>query len=145
MIGSLSFTEIAFILVIALLIFGPKRLPEIGRMVGRGMGEFRRASSELKRTFNAEMSLEEDEPRSQIARAPRPPAKALESPPAPENEPEGPSGTEAKAVPPQGAVARGGAAEEPGGAGEAEAPTPAGTEAETPSTASEPSDGKHRA
>ncbi len=61
MIGSLGFTEIAFILVLALLIFGPKKLPEMGRMLGRGMGEFRRASDELKRTFNAEMSLAEEE------------------------------------------------------------------------------------
>ena len=71
MIGSLGFTEIAFILVLALLIFGPKRLPEIGRMVGKGLGEFRRASNDLKRTFNAEMSLADDEVRPKLTRAPR--------------------------------------------------------------------------
>ena len=63
MIGSLGFTEVAFILILALLIFGPKRLPEMGRMLGKGMGEFRRASNELKRTFNAEISLAEEESR----------------------------------------------------------------------------------
>ncbi|MCH9649522.1 MAG: twin-arginine translocase TatA/TatE family subunit [Deltaproteobacteria bacterium] len=63
MIGSLGFTEVAFILILALLIFGPKRLPEMGRMLGKGMGEFRRASNELKRTFNVEMSLAEEEKR----------------------------------------------------------------------------------
>jgi TatA/E family protein of Tat protein translocase len=61
MIGSLGVPEILFIFVLALLVFGPKRLPEIGRMVGKGMAEFRKASNELKRTINAEIALEEDE------------------------------------------------------------------------------------
>jgi TatA/E family protein of Tat protein translocase len=57
--GSLGLPEIAFIVVIALLIFGPKKLPEIGRTLGRGMAEFRRATDELKRTINTELALEE--------------------------------------------------------------------------------------
>jgi TatA/E family protein of Tat protein translocase len=57
--GSLGLPEIAFIVIIALLIFGPKRLPEIGRTLGRGMAEFRRATDELKRTINTELALEE--------------------------------------------------------------------------------------
>jgi TatA/E family protein of Tat protein translocase len=57
--GSLGFSEIAFIVVIALLLFGPKKLPEIGRTLGRGMAEFRRATDELKRTINTELALEE--------------------------------------------------------------------------------------
>jgi sec-independent protein translocase protein TatB len=56
MFGSVSFNEIMVILVIALLIFGPKRLPQIGRTVGKALGEFRRASSDLKRTMETEMS-----------------------------------------------------------------------------------------
>jgi TatA/E family protein of Tat protein translocase len=60
MLGSLGVPEIIFILVLALLIFGPKRLPEIGRTVGKGLSEFRRASSEIQRTINAELALEED-------------------------------------------------------------------------------------
>jgi TatA/E family protein of Tat protein translocase len=60
MIGSLGVPEILFIFILALLVFGPKRLPEIGRMVGRGMAEFRKASNELKRTINAEIALEEE-------------------------------------------------------------------------------------
>jgi sec-independent protein translocase protein TatA len=67
----LSVQELIFILVLALLIFGPKRLPEIGRTLGRGLSEFRRASNELKRSM--EVELEEDEPRP----GPRPaPAQA---------------------------------------------------------------------
>lgn len=58
--GSLGLPEIAFIFVLALLIFGPKKLPEIGRTVGRGMAEFRKATTELKRTINTEMVLEEN-------------------------------------------------------------------------------------
>jgi TatA/E family protein of Tat protein translocase len=58
----LSVQELIFILVLALLIFGPKRLPEIGRTIGRGLSEFRRASNELKRSI--EVDLEDDEPPS---------------------------------------------------------------------------------
>jgi sec-independent protein translocase protein TatA len=58
--GSLGLPEIAFIFVLALLIFGPKKLPEIGRTLGRGMSEFRKATNELKRSINTEMALEEN-------------------------------------------------------------------------------------
>jgi TatA/E family protein of Tat protein translocase len=57
--GSLGLPEIAFIFVLALLIFGPKKLPEIGRTVGKGVAEFRKATNELKRTLNTELVLEE--------------------------------------------------------------------------------------
>lgn len=60
MLGSLGFTELMFILVLALLIFGPKKLPEIGRTLGRGISEFRKASTELKRSFHTELALEEN-------------------------------------------------------------------------------------
>jgi TatA/E family protein of Tat protein translocase len=72
--GSLGFTEIAFVLVLALLLFGPKRLPEIGRTIGKGMAEFRRASNDLRRTLEREVQLDELE-----GRRPLPPA----GPPAP--------------------------------------------------------------
>ncbi len=57
--GSLGLPEIAFILVLALLIFGPKKLPEIGRTLGKGMAEFRKATNELKRSVNTELALDE--------------------------------------------------------------------------------------
>src|SRR5436305_9632538 len=60
--GSLGLPEIIFIMVIALLIFGPKRLPEIGRTLGKGMAEFRKATNDLKNTISTELSLEEDQP-----------------------------------------------------------------------------------
>ena len=59
MIGSLGVPELLFILVLALLVFGPRKLPEIGKTLGRAMGEFRRATSDLKRTLDVELSSEE--------------------------------------------------------------------------------------
>lgn len=46
--GPLGVPELIIIFIIALLVFGPKRLPELGRTVGKAMNEFRRASNELK-------------------------------------------------------------------------------------------------
>ena len=57
--GPLGFTEIVFIFILALLIFGPKKLPEIGRTVGRGLAEFRKATTDLKRSINTELALDE--------------------------------------------------------------------------------------
>ena len=59
MIGSLGMPELLFILVLALLIFGPRKLPDIGRTMGKAMGEFRRATRDLKRTLDTELSAEE--------------------------------------------------------------------------------------
>lgn len=53
--GPLGIPEMIFIFVFALLIFGPKKLPELGKSFGKGMAEFRRASNELKSTFQTEM------------------------------------------------------------------------------------------
>jgi len=55
----LGVPELIFILLLALLIFGPKRLPEIGRTLGKGMSEFRKASNELTRSLNTELALDE--------------------------------------------------------------------------------------
>lgn len=57
--GPLGIPELLFILVLALLIFGPKKLPEIGKTLGKAMGEFRRATSDLKRSIDTEIALEE--------------------------------------------------------------------------------------
>jgi len=53
--GNLGMPELMLILVIALLLFGPKRLPEVGKQVGKALGEFRRASNDLKKTIEDEM------------------------------------------------------------------------------------------
>ena len=59
--GPLGTEEIVFILVLALLLFGPKKLPELGKTIGKAMTEFRRAQSELKSTFDREMRNLEQE------------------------------------------------------------------------------------
>jgi TatA/E family protein of Tat protein translocase len=81
MFGPLGVPELLFILVLALLIFGPRKLPEIGRTVGKAMGEFRRASTELRRTINSEIALEEESSKPAPSPA-RPPAADPESTPA---------------------------------------------------------------
>ena len=56
----LGMQELIVIFVIALLIFGPKKLPELGRSLGRGLAEFKRASEELKEGLAAELSAAEE-------------------------------------------------------------------------------------
>ena len=59
MFGSIGGTEILVIAVIVLLVFGPKRLPEVGRTIGKGLAEFKRASNDLKRSLEEEITIEE--------------------------------------------------------------------------------------
>src|SRR4051794_3004267 len=59
--GTLGGQEIAVIFILALVLFGPKKLPELGKTIGKAITEFRRASSDLKATFEREMqSLERE-------------------------------------------------------------------------------------
>jgi sec-independent protein translocase protein TatA len=62
--GTLGISEMMFIFTLALLLFGPKKLPELGRTVGKALAEFRRAQSELKATFDREMKNLERESES---------------------------------------------------------------------------------
>lgn len=59
--GNFSPQEFILIFLVALILFGPKKLPEIGRTVGKALTEFRRASNELKATFDREMRSMEAE------------------------------------------------------------------------------------
>ena len=59
MFPSLGFPELLIIMVIALIIFGPRKLPELGRSLGKSIGEFRKASNELKSTLEEEIRMEE--------------------------------------------------------------------------------------
>jgi sec-independent protein translocase protein TatA len=54
--GPLGVQEMLAIFVLALLLFGPKKLPELGRMLGKAVSEFRRAKNELKTTFESHLS-----------------------------------------------------------------------------------------
>ena len=59
MFGSIGMPEMIIILVIALIIFGPRKLPELGRSLGRSINEFKKASNELRSTLEDEIRVEE--------------------------------------------------------------------------------------
>ena len=66
MFGTLGGPELFLILVVALIVFGPRKLPEIGKSLGKMMAEFRKASNEFKRTIETE--VEADKIRWAVAR-----------------------------------------------------------------------------
>jgi TatA/E family protein of Tat protein translocase len=53
--GTLGFPEIVVIVIIALVVFGPKKLPELSRTIGKALAEFRKASGELRSAMENEM------------------------------------------------------------------------------------------
>jgi len=59
MFGGLGITEVLVIFVVALLVFGPKRLPEIGKQIGKALGEFRRATEDLKTSIEREVQVDQ--------------------------------------------------------------------------------------
>ena len=69
MFGSIGMPEMLIILVIALIIFGPRKLPELGRSLGKSLAEFKRASNELKNTLEEEIRLDEQRVSQEAAKA----------------------------------------------------------------------------
>lgn len=59
MFGTLGLPELLLIFVVALIVFGPRRLPEIGRTLGKALGEFKKATDDFKSTIEREVRLEE--------------------------------------------------------------------------------------
>ena len=57
-LDSLGSTELAFILIVALIFFGPRKLPQLARSLGKSLAEFRKASEDFKRTWEREVALE---------------------------------------------------------------------------------------
>lgn len=71
MFGSIGMPELIIIFVIALIIFGPRKLPELGRSLGKSLAEFKRASNELKSTLEEEIRIEEQQRETQKVAAPQ--------------------------------------------------------------------------
>ena len=72
MFGSIGMPELIIIFVIALIIFGPRKLPELGRSLGKSLSEFKRASNELKSTLEEEIRLEEQRSSIEASKATTP-------------------------------------------------------------------------
>lgn len=64
MFGSLGMPELIVIFVIALVVFGPRKLPELGRSLGRGIAEFKKATNELQQTLEHEVLADEERTRA---------------------------------------------------------------------------------
>ncbi len=58
---NLGFPELVVIFIVALVVFGPRKLPDLGRSLGKGLAEFKKASTELRQTWEEEVRSEEDE------------------------------------------------------------------------------------
>jgi sec-independent protein translocase protein TatA len=76
MFGSIGMPELIIIFVIALIIFGPRKLPELGRSLGKSLAEFKKASNELKSTLEEEIRLEETRSTFEASKAAAEAAKA---------------------------------------------------------------------
>ena len=69
MFGSIGMPELIIILVIALIIFGPRKLPELGKSLGRSLNEFKKASNDLQNTLEQEIKIEEQKESAVKAKA----------------------------------------------------------------------------
>jgi sec-independent protein translocase protein TatA len=84
MFGSIGMPELIIIFVIALIIFGPRKLPELGRSLGKSLAEFKKASNELKSTLEEEIRLEEQRTSFEASKAANAAQASTATSPAPE-------------------------------------------------------------
>ena len=78
MLGSIGMPELIIIFVIALIIFGPRKLPELGRSLGKSLAEFKRASNELRSTLEEEIRLEDQKSKVESSKTPETPVTPVE-------------------------------------------------------------------
>jgi sec-independent protein translocase protein TatA len=83
MFGSIGMPELIVIFVIALIIFGPRKLPELGRSLGKSLSEFKRASNELRSTLEEEIRLDEQRATNEASKATSAAPPASVEPPVP--------------------------------------------------------------
>jgi Tat protein translocase TatB subunit len=81
MMSRMGFSETIFLFLLALIIFGPKKLPEIARQIGKALNEFRRASNEFKAQIESEISQLETEHHQQILPPSQAPKNAVAASP----------------------------------------------------------------
>lgn len=77
---SLGSTELFFILIMALVFFGPRKLPQLSRTLGKNLAEFRRASEDFKRTWEREVALEDISPAPDLRRTTPPEQNSIINP-----------------------------------------------------------------
>jgi TatA/E family protein of Tat protein translocase len=104
--GNIGMQELIIIFVIALIIFGPRRLPDLGKSLGRSIAEFKRASNELRNTLEEEIRVDEQR-QARVAPAPVPgPTPGATPAPAPVPAPvPAPAPVQAASIPAAEAVA----------------------------------------
>ena len=101
MFGSIGMPELIIILVIALIIFGPRKLPELGKSLGRSLSEFKKASTDLQNTLEQEIKIEEQK-ETEAKNKPAEAAKAAPGAPDSGSDPDAHSDT----APPRETVSR---------------------------------------
>jgi sec-independent protein translocase protein TatA len=80
MFGSIGMPELIIIFVIALIIFGPRKLPELGKSLGKSLAEFKRASNDLRNSLEEEIRIEDQRAKVEAMKTPTPPPDATAEP-----------------------------------------------------------------
>ncbi len=106
MFGSIGMPELIIILVIALIIFGPRKLPELGKSLGRSLNEFKKASTDLQNTLEQEIKIEEQKEAADKFKVDENKFKAADDNVAPPHTVTPGPGSDADQEPPQQTVSR---------------------------------------